>query len=289
MSKSPRGFTLVELLVVLGIISTLLAILLPVLSNVRQQARAIINTSNLRQTAVAVNLYAMDNEDHYPESVATIGTKDNWNWSNPTKLAGEHKRTVASHRAMSEYLRPYIPTANVIYCQNGPKKYKYLQAAWDAGDDWGNPDTATQLDHLIGNYCFYWNYIGYLPNRDTPFVGPKTAAGSWRASKLLMTDYLGYDHWRNPSRYSSCERFKNADIVLATWRDSAYWSCEDDVELTALNIKIRASYTDGSVRIYSTAELTPMKVSLNAEGTDPYPEGLGPGTFYLPSDALPTF
>lgn len=266
----------------------MLTILLPVLFNAKRQARAIINTGNLHQAVNALNLYAMDNDDHYPESIAAVGpSKLSCNWFEPTKLIGPKGLTVASHWAISEYLRPYIPTADILYCSNGPRKYKYLQAAWDAGDDWNNPDTPVPSDPAGGNYCFYWNYIGYLPNRDAPFVGPKTTAGSRKTSKLMMTDYFGYNHWRSRSKYGSCEKFKHAEIIPATPRLSAYWYRNNDIELTDIDIKMRATYSDGSVQTYSTAEVIPMKRSNNADGTVPYPDVLGSGTFYLPSDAMP--
>lgn len=61
-----RAFTLVELLVVIGIIAILIAILLPVLSKVQYQAKNTACMSNLRQIAVGVLTYAQDNHNYYP-------------------------------------------------------------------------------------------------------------------------------------------------------------------------------------------------------------------------------
>jgi len=58
-----RGFTLIELLVVIAIIAILMGILMPALSYVRKQAKSSGCQSNLRQLAMAMNLYAMDHED----------------------------------------------------------------------------------------------------------------------------------------------------------------------------------------------------------------------------------
>ncbi len=60
------AFTLVELLVVIGIISLLMGILMPSLSKVSQQARQIRCQSNLRQWAAAVITYANDNQACLP-------------------------------------------------------------------------------------------------------------------------------------------------------------------------------------------------------------------------------
>jgi prepilin-type N-terminal cleavage/methylation domain-containing protein len=54
------GFTLIELLVVIAILSLLMAILFPVISKVKHQARLTLCAGNLRQVGLAIQLYADD-------------------------------------------------------------------------------------------------------------------------------------------------------------------------------------------------------------------------------------
>ena len=61
-----NGFTLIEMLVVIGVLGLMVAIVLPLLSGSRHQAQAAKCLSNLKQLSTAFHLYAGDNHDVLP-------------------------------------------------------------------------------------------------------------------------------------------------------------------------------------------------------------------------------
>lgn len=63
LQRSFRGFTLVELLVVISIIAMLMSIMMPALGRAREAGRRVVCASNLKQLTLAWYLYATENQD----------------------------------------------------------------------------------------------------------------------------------------------------------------------------------------------------------------------------------
>ena len=68
MSRRLRGFTLIELLVVIAIIGILAAMVFPVFARARESARKAVCLSNVKNMALAVQMYLGDNNDVFPPS-----------------------------------------------------------------------------------------------------------------------------------------------------------------------------------------------------------------------------
>jgi len=119
-----KGFTLVELLVVIGIIAVLVAILLPALNKARMQAMTLQCASNMRQLGIAEAMYANDNHDYFtPPKNSTAG--DPWytlqsyqTLLNPYLTAGKNAKL--SKAFVCSVFKPYDAGGTAIsYGLNG--------------------------------------------------------------------------------------------------------------------------------------------------------------------------
>lgn len=117
LSIAQRGFTLIEMLVVISIILLLMGILLPALSKAREHGRNTVCTSNLRQWGIAVLAYCDNNNDFLPKPQHETGGSakddlDDGKWYNA--------------------LPPYInaPKYTLIYDGSKAKEYKQENIWW---------------------------------------------------------------------------------------------------------------------------------------------------------------
>src|SRR5438309_1920327 len=90
--RNRRAFTLVELLVVIGIIALLVSVLLPALRRAREAASQAACASNMRQVGMALNGYASENRLHYPFSAGLdqnpLMRKEDWVYWEPGRPEG---------------------------------------------------------------------------------------------------------------------------------------------------------------------------------------------------------
>ncbi len=176
-----KGFTLVELLVVIGIIALLISILLPALNKARQTAIITQCASNLRQLNMGIALYLNDHRNRFPRT---------YPWS----------ATYPAHRWVDIFEQNNIPypTAHCPMSEGDPsmgpaetlRPYAYNSALGHG--DWGKlygTDTpnnigslnATQVITFSEVYGFYyWNSVYEM--------------GAWCGIRLSQSGMLSESH-----------------------------------------------------------------------------------------------
>jgi prepilin-type N-terminal cleavage/methylation domain-containing protein/prepilin-type processing-associated H-X9-DG protein len=151
-----HAFTLVELLVVIGIIALLIGILLPTLSRVQQQSRKTACLSNLRQLGTALILYANENRGRLPNGNAPT-VWDDYDGAN---------------RMITEFNATCVKSAKVFYCpadQDSPPE-KILTAdqklpnsgrvSYDFYSLYWAPEYGPLLVKLLGQAPLVWDLNG---------------------------------------------------------------------------------------------------------------------------------
>ena len=84
-ANKARGFSLVELLIVISIIAILAALLMPSMAAARSRARQVSCQSNLRQLALCLPMYSADNGGKLAENVPGSESPDSWVRGNMTR------------------------------------------------------------------------------------------------------------------------------------------------------------------------------------------------------------
>ncbi len=164
--KQVRGFTLIELLVVIAIIGILAAMVFPVFARARESARKAVCLSNVKNIALAIQMYLADNNDtlmedveHRPEVVEYFNTEPGGDtrWTDdPCFVAGRSNPYLRPVVVLDEYVKNRdvwrCPSAKLIGGPGaivpGPNWFGYVQANEGV---WGS---ASDPYICIKDYCF---------------------------------------------------------------------------------------------------------------------------------------
>ena len=144
--RGERGFTLIDVLVSLVVIAVLIAILLPSFNLVRESARRVKCSSNLRQIGLGLHMYAQGSNEQIPSSVYLPG------WVSSPRGAGPNEgawypelmdtlRTDESFTPRSWgqwdglgllYAQGYLAAPAVFYCPSHPGEHPFsrYESAW---------------------------------------------------------------------------------------------------------------------------------------------------------------
>ncbi len=171
--KPVSGFTLIELLVVIAIIAILAAILFPVFSRARENARRASCLSNMKQIGLGVAMYTQD----YDETLVS------YRYISPTG-------TVII--GWTEALQPYVKSRQMFVC---PSAKKVSGCASNGNDPTYYPVTTptTASKPSFGSYGYNYYYLGAdggtSPNRF--LVDYKLAAVERPTETVLANEVTG--------------------------------------------------------------------------------------------------
>jgi prepilin-type N-terminal cleavage/methylation domain-containing protein/prepilin-type processing-associated H-X9-DG protein len=170
----PSGFTLVELLVVIGIIAVLLAILMPALKQAREQAQQVACASNMRQVSQIYLSYATEYDGYYP---ALVGFHQGWPSETDNSSYDQYGDATESIQAYAQSLDDYA-------IQNYQVTWR-KQPIWICPADLDTNDTLQTPDCDLRFVSYYPNEMAWLgaqpPQTTMPYSENGTSEAYTRA------------------------------------------------------------------------------------------------------------